>query len=360
MPLDQPGRNRPARIAIHHRPGSFSDGWIACCRADGIPYAVVDCYAGDIVDAVRDCDALMWHWSHAERAAGLFARQLTHALEAMGKLVFPSISTAWHYDDKIGQAYLLRAIGAPAVPTVVFYDPAAARAWADRATFPVVFKLRGGTGSSNVKLVRSAAEANRIIASMFGAGIRDRGHAQAAKDRVSAILAARAEPGQIRALGRKVIAKLRPGQLAGVARRDRGYVYFQDFIPGLTHDMRVVVVGGRCWAFRRAVRDGDFRASGSSRFDHDRDAIPPACVSLAFDIVEKLGAQCLAFDMVLKDGAPLVLEMSYAFSLKGYKGCEGYWRRDLEWVPGALEPERYMVEDVLAALAVQGSMVEED
>src|SRR5690606_41519867 len=63
----------------------------------------------------------------------LFARQLIASLEEMGIHVFPDLNTCWHYDDKVGQKYLLEAIGAPLVPTHIFYDRAAALAWAERS-----------------------------------------------------------------------------------------------------------------------------------------------------------------------------------------------------------------------------------
>ena len=37
------------KIAIHHRPGSFSDRWIEYCEKEGIEYKIVNCYDNDIV-----------------------------------------------------------------------------------------------------------------------------------------------------------------------------------------------------------------------------------------------------------------------------------------------------------------------
>lgn len=54
------------KIAIHHRPGSFSDRWIAYCQQKSIDYKIVNCYDSDIVEQVKDCDALMWHHHHAD------------------------------------------------------------------------------------------------------------------------------------------------------------------------------------------------------------------------------------------------------------------------------------------------------
>ena len=53
------------KIAIHHRPGSFSDRWIDYCKEKGVDYKIVNAYDSDIVEQVKDCDAFMWHHHHS-------------------------------------------------------------------------------------------------------------------------------------------------------------------------------------------------------------------------------------------------------------------------------------------------------
>ena len=91
-------------------------------------------------------------------------------LEQAGVKVFPDFRTNWHFDDKLGQKYLLEALGIPLVPTHVFYDKKTALEWASKTTFPKVFKLRGGAGSANVKLARTKKEAVKLIRKAFGKG----------------------------------------------------------------------------------------------------------------------------------------------------------------------------------------------
>src|SRR5690606_31496309 len=131
-------------VGIHDSGRGFAPHWRSRLEELGVTAKPLDCYADDIVSQVMDCDAVMWHWSHSDAKAVLFARQLLTALQAAGKRVFPSDASGWHFDDKIAQKYLLEAIGAPLVPSHVFYDPKTALEWLDQAVFPVVFKLRGG------------------------------------------------------------------------------------------------------------------------------------------------------------------------------------------------------------------------
>ncbi len=95
-------------IAIHNRPGSFSDRWIKYCMVNGLPYKVVDCYDNYIIDKLHDCDILMWHHHHGDLKDVLFSKQLLFSIEQLGKHVFPDFNTNWHFDDKVGQKISIR------------------------------------------------------------------------------------------------------------------------------------------------------------------------------------------------------------------------------------------------------------
>lgn len=140
------------KIAIHNSKGSFSDRWIDYCEENNIQYKLVNAYDSDIVEQVKDCSAFMWHHHHANYKDTLFAKQLLYSLEQKGMKVFPNFNTTWHFDDKVGQKYLLEAIKAPSVPSFVFYSKKEALKWINNTTFPKVFKLRGGAGSANGKI----------------------------------------------------------------------------------------------------------------------------------------------------------------------------------------------------------------
>ncbi len=71
----------------------------------------------------------------------LFAKQLLFSLEQSGIIVFPDFNTGWHFDDKVGQKYLLETIDAPLVPSYVFYSKKEALEWDEQTNFPKVFKL---------------------------------------------------------------------------------------------------------------------------------------------------------------------------------------------------------------------------
>jgi hypothetical protein len=338
------------QIAIHERKGSFSDRWISYCQEHNIPYKIVNCYDTDIIEQLEDCDGLMWHWSHGDYKAQNFARQLIYSLEKMGKKVFPSYDTCWHFDDKVGQKYLLEAIGVPLVPSYVFYDKGTALEWLEKATFPKVFKLRGGAGSQNVKLIRTKKEAESIIHKAFSkgfplvdknAGLKQRFWTLKRDKNIKAIK--HVLKGFIRYFFPKKGLDLLPVQ--------KGYVYFQDFISNNDFDDRIVIVGERAFALKRFVRKNDFRASGSGMFSYEKNSVDLSSVKIAFQIASKLNLQSVAFDFIYQNSLPFVVEISYAYAMgAAYDNCPGYWDEQLNWHEKPVNPQIFMIEDFITAL----------
>ena len=333
------------KIAIHDIVGSFSDGWNKACRELGIEVVHVNIYDVDAITRIRQCDAFMWDWRVNLDKNWLFARQLIIALEAAGVVVFPNVSTCWHYDDKVGEKYLFETLDIPAVPAWIFYNKEQALAWAKDAKFPKVFKLRGGAGSVNVRLAKDYKEARKFIKKMFG-----RGYSQATGFAdFSTKFRKHKKKGD---LWRTLVHTL-PHVVARIFSRkdfpnERGYVYFQDFIPNNTYDIRVVVTGSKAIALRRNCRPGDFRASGSGEIIYDRELIPKECIRLAFDAARRMKAQSGAYDFVCdRDGKYYIVEVSYGYSPRAYDLCEGYWTDDLCWHNGSVSFEKWQVEDVV-------------
>jgi glutathione synthase/RimK-type ligase-like ATP-grasp enzyme len=334
------------QVAIHHRIGSFSDRWVAYCELQGISYKLVNCLDSDIMKQLSSSVALLWHWDHGDPRDQLMARHVIRAVEMMGVTVFPSVSTCWHFDDKIAQKYLLETIGAPLVPTYVFYDLKEALHWIDRTSFPKVFKLRRGAGSSNVKLARSATEARALAERAFSSGFSPVPHyGQDARKRYRIAK----KRGDLLSVVRRIpqtLATIRDKRR--MMGREKGYVYFQDFIPGNDFDTRVTIIGDRAFAYTRNVRPCDFRASGSGDVVYDTDRINRRCVEIAFDVTRKVGSQSMAFDFVLGEHQqPLVLEVSYAFIPQLVHSCPGYWDGRLTWYEGHVWPQDAILIDLL-------------
>src|SRR5690554_6348299 len=248
------------KIAIHHRKGSFSERWIDYCKENNIPFKIVNAYDYDIINQVKDCDVFMWHHHHNDYTDSITAKRILFALEHAGVSVFPDFKTGWHFDDKVAQMYLLQAISAPLVPSFVFYNKSEALQWANTTSYPKVFKLKGGAGASNVKLVESQSQAIKYINKAFGKGFSQFDRWGHFKEQYNMWRNGRDTFwGVVKGVGRLII----PTDFAKLQSREKGYVYFQEFIPNNDSDTRIVIVGNHAVAEKRFVRKGDFRASGS-------------------------------------------------------------------------------------------------
>lgn len=338
------------KLAIHKEVGTFSDRWISYCENHSISYVLVDCYATDIIDQLEGIDCLLWHWHLADKGSLLFAKGLTVAIEQIGIKVFPNVDTGWHYDDKVAQKYLFEALKLPLVPSYVFYSKAEATKWVNQTIFPKVFKLRGGAGSVNVRLVTSRREALSLVKKAFGRGFPVLNRKAILGDRLRH-LKQNVNVGSVGRLLGSLVRCMLPSQKERFSPRQIGYIYFQDFIPDNTYDTRLVVIGSRCIGLRRYCRENDFRASGSGDFSYDRECFPDELVSLAFKCAEALKMQSVAFDFVEREGEFLLVEVSYCFSMgAAYDDCPGYWDAGLNWVEAPVDLQRFILEDALVDL----------
>lgn len=336
------------KIAIHHNPGSFSDRWIAYCERNRIDYKIVNCYATDVIKQLEDCDALMWHHIQSNYKDVLFSKQLHFAVEQSGKKVFPDYKTYWHFDDKVGQKYLFEAIQAPLVPSYVFYSKTEALKWIGSTNFPKVFKLRGGAGSQHVRLVNSNKQARSMVRRAFGKGFSQFNPIGHLKERIR-----KYREGKENFLGilKGFVRLLIYPEFARMHANEKGYIYFQDYIPNNDYDIRVIVIDEKAFAIKRIVRKNDFRASGSGNIFYEKENFPLNTIKISLQLAEKLRSQCAAFDFINNSlGEPMVVELSYGFVTAGYDPCVGYWDKYLNFHDGPFNPQEWMIELLINSL----------
>jgi glutathione synthase/RimK-type ligase-like ATP-grasp enzyme len=292
----------------------------------------------------------MWHHHQYRYEDRLFAKQLLYSVENSGKLVFPNFKTTWHFDDKVGQKYLLEAIGAPLVPSYVFYTKKEAVKWIEQTQFPTVFKTTGGSGSSNVRLIRSKRQALQLVKKAFGRGISARDKYNLLFNRLWKVERDK-NFASLMSFLKGLVRLIIPTSFERMHGREKGYVYFQDFISGNSFDTRLVVVGNRCFGIRRYNRDNDFRASGSGLLKYEPELFSVRDISIAFDLAEKLKTQSVAYDFIYDEtGKPFVVEISYGYNTSVYHNCRGYWDKDLIWHDLPVNPQYFIIEDLINAL----------
>ncbi len=328
---------------------SCSERWSACVRKRGAETLILDLLAADALDQARRCDGVMWRWTHNPQDKQS-AQRILYSIEHYLRIpVFPNSKTAWHYDEKVAQNYLLKLLDAPVPRSWLFWDWDQAMAWVNEATYPLVFKLSCGAGSSNVLKIESKAEAIALINQSFDRGIfpytmnefrTASGLPRSMKQ--ARTLANRLRDG-LRYIWRGEYPRLHPVWW----KPEYGYAYFQEFLPDNNYDTRITVIGNRAFGYRRLNRPNDFRASGSGNFVVGPEGIDKRCIEIAFQISRRGKFQSMAYDFLFKQGQPVICEISYTFVDWTVHSCPGHWNSDLNWIEGQMWPQEAQAEEFL-------------
>ncbi|MBJ6137338.1 ATP-grasp domain-containing protein [Marinobacter litoralis] len=319
-----------------HHSGSWSNEWLKICDQKNIRHELVDWRKNGAFQELRKHNIVIWHYSHYSNDEMTFAPGILAALKDSGCTVFPDYPDSRHFDDKIIQAYFLEGLGLPTPKNYVLHSFSAVEDWLNAVgTFPIVAKLKAGSGASNVVLLRNKRQLMRYAKRMFGRGFNSK---------PSALFKIKSNASSSRSL-RDVLARAKRApefffsrRLAAGRGRERGYVYLQEFIKDVNYDLKVVVIGDKLSFIGRGVRKGDFRASGGGDLFYDRDLMSPALVKAGFDAYDALGSDCSGFDMILDPvtSRPVILEVSYGFSHTALMEAGGYYDRKGEWHEGQL------------------------
>ncbi|MBK9150475.1 MAG: hypothetical protein IPM26_05535 [Saprospiraceae bacterium] len=320
---------------------------IEYCEANNIQFRLFDGFRTDIISQIKDCDIIVWHHHHTIAKDRIVAQQILYALEQSGKIVFPDWRTAWHFDDKLGQKYLLEAVGAPIPETFAFFSYSDVAAWLNHRTdFPLVFKLRGGAGSLNVSLVKNKKEGLGIARKAFEGGFPNYNAKEDFKENWRRYIQGKASFTDVLKSVRRAFVGT---EFSRTFPLQKGYVIFQEFMPDNDHDTRIITVGEKAIGIKRMVRNNDFRASGSGFIVYNQSEIDIRCVKIAFETTEKLGATVVAYDFVYdKNKNPVIVEINYGYAHRAYDQCPGYWDRQLNWHAGPCNSVHWILEKLIS------------
>jgi len=249
----------------------------------------------------------------------------------MGLTVFPNFYDSWHFDDKIAESQLLISINSSIPEYWSFCIKEDAINWLiNNASYPLVGKLKSGSGSHHVKLLKTKQESIKFTKNMFNKGIHP-----------SPNLFFKAKS-QLKTSKNWATFKNRFSRIpeffmtlknAKYFPREKGYVYFQEFIPNNGYDLKMVVVGDKVSFMVRNVRKNDFRASGGGDFFYARELVNKEIIDLVFKTSDLLKSSCMGYDIVVdnRSNKPKIVEMSYGFSHTALLDARGYWNRDAVW-----------------------------
>lgn len=210
-------------------------------------------------------------------------RDLYHTLRLSGWTCIQDRLTIDCYEDKLKQVALY---GAWMPRTLLLSSSDDAVLAAKELGYPFVSKSRTGAGSCNVRLIKDECEAAAEIAAVFNDGL--------------------------------------PLSCQFGEERQRGYLIWQEFLPGNDGDYRVIVTGRYRMILRRHNATDKPFASGSGSFSAVTKLTPEtkAVLDKADAFFRSEGLTWCGIDMVRDPtGDWKLLETSPAWTLPGYADC---------------------------------------
>lgn len=334
------------KIAIHiNEDNLFEKKWVEIINSyEGYEAIPVNMKSYNILNQVKLCDGVMWHYLHSPLDKQAAPKILTSIEFGMGKQVWPNFNTRWFFDEKVSQHYFLTSIGVKSIPSWVFWSYDEAEDFLLKTQeYPLVFKLSVGAGSANVIKINSVREGIDWLNKIFYEGIYPYTLNEYRENYPKIITRAKQ--------GIQYLFKVKRPPAPWYYQLQKDYFYIQKFIPNNQYDIRITIIGNRAFGFTRSNRDEDFRASGSGKINWDPELIPNSALRLAFDISNRYGFQSMAYDFLLDESdTPLINEMSYGYDDAAVFKCPGHWDQNLEWHKGNMWPEEAHVEDFLKKL----------
>ena len=342
-------------IAVHvdeKYENSYSKKWIEYINnTNGYNAKAVNLKATDFISQIEDCAGVMWHYRHTPQDKQIASKIFPVIEDVMKIPVWPNYKTRWHFDEKVAQYFLMRAMKVPFIKSWVFWDYDEASNFLETTDeYPLVFKLSVGAGSANIFKISSVEEGKKYLKAMFGKGIfpyTDNEFRQIGMDGMPNISSLKHRIlDAARYIKNNEIPLLPP-----YYQLQKNYIYLQKFMPNNSYDIRITIIGDRAFGFIRYNRPSDFRASGSGILDTDKKNIPMEAVKIAHQFSEKAQFQSMAYDFLLdENNQPIINEISYGYKNKAVYSCPGYWDRNLVWHEGNIWPEKAHVEDFIASI----------
>jgi len=250
-------------------------------------------------------------------------------LHFSGVMLFPAFQHMLAHEDKAFQAIKLEIVNIKAPRSFVFGNKQQAYEFLTKATLPLVGKSVDGYGSQGVYLIKNIKDGRKFINShMFHRALRkDRGFFLRVLQRV-----------------------FKPKPILGI-------LVFQELIPDLKGDWKILIWGDTACGLYRENRYNDFRASGSGMFSFTD--IPTQVLDFAREALNKLDLPWGSFDIGYDGKRCFLLEyQGIHFGLTtAEKGLFYYVRNSCDvWEKrmGRIQIEAEMAEIIVKSLIKHG------
>jgi glutathione synthase/RimK-type ligase-like ATP-grasp enzyme len=284
-------------------------------KNNNIPYSFINIHCNDWISECKNFDLIVWN--PLTNPASLYEQRTKIAyIEKFLKVpCHPNSSELWLYEDKVRQFYHLTANNLPVVPTFISFDEEECISKLDTFKYPLISKSFIGSASLSVSKLNNKAEVKKYIFNAFSNGINT-GYPY---------------------------------------YKQKGYVYFQEFINDATFDLRIILVGEKILGYYRMVPKNDFRASGAGLIKYNE--LPLEAVLLAMKVKEAMPSTVLAVDFLAskKSNKYYIIETSIAIDVDCpgeliLNGIPGYYllnNDSLEFHPGKFWLPELLLEELI-------------
>lgn len=186
------------------------------------------------------------------------------------KPIFPDMNQYFSYNDKIKQKEMFDFLKVPQLNTVVCRDQKSAIAAVKKFKYPAVIKDAYSACGEGIFKINSKPEALSAVKKIFNRGYR------------------------------------------GI----KGYLYLQEFVPGLEGDIRIITIGNKIAAAYWRRSKTDWRHNITMGAAAEFAGIPDKAKRLCLDISKKMKFHWMSYDIIIKKGRPIILEWSCNFGVK--------------------------------------------
>ncbi|MXV39156.1 hypothetical protein GO491_10785 [Flavobacteriaceae bacterium Ap0902] len=210
--------------------------------------------------------------------------------------IFPKFNQLYALENKGFQEYMKKMLGIERVKGKYYGD--IDELVNDKLTFPFVLKENKGALSSGVHLIKSE---NELIQ------IQKRLKKQSLKEKIAFQVNKRNSFNKDQNLNpRENLLEINFTDYF----QKRIPVIYQEFIPDLKCDYKVLQFGNKYYTFKRETRENDFRASGSGKFSFEE--APVEVLNFSKSIIEKLKTPFVSIDVGIDDS-----KNCYLFEFQG-------------------------------------------
>ena len=312
-------RRDSLRIAIGKDSSSWCDRFAQALELKikqgyRVSYEVMNLGTRDWLNRLSGIDVVIWNPMVMGPKAALHYKEKVYFMEKhLNKVVVPNYATVWHFESKVAQSYIFEKYEIPTPHTSVSPDYRDATEALRQMKPPFIFKFSHGASGKYVVMVKDQSKALRklseICCHQLWREARQRGGS-----RFKFLLSHLNKPW----FWPTILSRLRSEEWFNVA-------YIQEFIPGNDKDLRITAIGNRyAFGFWRKNRPNDFRASGSGVIDYQLP-IPEAPLRYCLGINQRLGLDTMAYDVIFRNGAFVILEMSYTYLDSAVYDCDGHY-----------------------------------